>query len=293
MNFPVPLLNPLTLFSGFSILRRMSEHPSPKIISAIAAFLRPVARILLSQGVSYRHFDQVARRTFVDVASEDYGVRGRPTNASRVAIMTGLTRKEVKSIRDKLQLETPSNGPQDRTTASEVLHVWFTGDDFLDSKGLPRNLRFTGSRPSFTDLVRTCAGDVPAGAMRAELKRLGAVQEMEDGSLIPQRRAVVPDDPESRVLEGFTFGLAPLAETIAFNSSVGESPRFQRVVHSERIDASKVAEVTESIFESLVAFSEKLDTDLTSFELPADRTREAKADLGVGMYFFVRNGPLE
>ena len=289
MNFLLPLLNPLTLFSGFSILRRMSESPSPKIISAIATFLRPVARILLSHGVSYRHFDQIARRTFVEVASEDYGVRGRPTNASRVAIMTGLTRKEVKSIRDDLQGMTTEQNPPARTTASEVLHVWFTDDDFSDSSGSPRELQFVGNSPSFTDLVRACAGDLPAGAMRAELKRLGAVREMEDGSLIPRRRAVVPDDPESRILEGLTFGLAPLAETIAFNSKAADRPRFQRVVHSERIDASKITEVTESIFESLVAFSEDLDTSLTSFEVPVERSSESKADLGVGMYFFVRN----
>jgi hypothetical protein len=127
--------------------------------------------------------------------------------------------------------------------------------------------------------------------MRAELKRLGAIEEMEDGSLVPQRRAVVPEDSESRVLEGFTFGLAPLAETIAFNAQAIGKPRFQRVVHSERIDATRVKEVTETVFASLVEFSESLDTELTSFEVPAARDSESKADLGVGLYFFIRSEP--
>ena len=291
MNFPVPLLNPLTLFSGFSILRRMSEHPSPKIISAIATFLRPVAKILLGNGITYRYFDQVARRVFVQVASEEYGVRGRPTNASRIAIMTGLTRKEVKLIRDDLRTEALSDHPQIRTSASEVMHVWFTGSDYQDASGVPRALRFVGSSPSFSELVRACAGDVPAGAMRAELKRLGAIEETDDGSLVPQRRAVVPGDSESRVLEGFTFGLAPLAETISFNSRDVGKPRFQRVVHSERIDASRVGEVEDSVFESLVNFSESLDTELTSYEVPVDSDSASKADLGVGLYFFIRKSP--
>lgn len=279
---------PLTLFDGFSIFRRMSEQPSQKVIASIAAFLRPVAKILLRNGIPYKYFDQIARKVFVQVASEDYGVRGRPTNASRIAIMTGLTRKEVKQIRDVLDERAKSEEPQIRNLSSEVLHVWYTASSFLDASGCPRALPFAGSRPSFSDLVRTCGGDVPAGAMRAELKRLGAIEEQEDGSLLPLRRAVVPGDSESRVIEGFMFGLAPLADTIDFNSTFANNRRFQRVVHSERIDASRKGEVTQAVFNSLVAYSETLDTELSSFEVSSSKRAEEKVDLGVGLYFFVR-----
>jgi len=125
--------------------------------------------------------------------------------------------------------------------------------------------------------------------MRAELKRLGAIKETDVTTLVPHRRAVVPKDAESRILEGFVFGLAPLADTIEFNAKSATNSRFQRVVHSERIDASRVEELSEVVFDSLVEFSEKLDSKLSPYELAAGSKPEAKADLGVGLYFFVRN----
>ena len=70
---------------------------------AFFVVLKPIARILLRYGIGFREFAEVAKSAFVDVATAEYGIRGRPTNISRVAVMTGLTRKEVRRLRDQLQ----------------------------------------------------------------------------------------------------------------------------------------------------------------------------------------------
>ena len=59
-----------------------------------------ICRLLLRHEIGFREFSDLAKAAFVQVATEDYGIRGRPTNISRVAVMTGLTRKEVKRLRD-------------------------------------------------------------------------------------------------------------------------------------------------------------------------------------------------
>ena len=70
-----------------------------RIRKVLAGVLAPLARTLLRCGVSYTEFAELSKRAFVDAASKDYGVRNRPTNIARVAVMTGLTRKEVSRIR--------------------------------------------------------------------------------------------------------------------------------------------------------------------------------------------------
>ena len=96
--------------------------------------------------------------------------------------MTGLTRKEVKRIRDRiasgeLQVKVKT------TPLSDVLHHWHAQQEFTDTHGRPKVLPFTGAEHSFTELVKNYGGDIPAGAMRTELKRVGAVDEDEQGNL--------------------------------------------------------------------------------------------------------------
>ena len=79
----------------------MQNDIQRQILGAILLVLRPLAKALLRVGVGYREFSEIAKIAFVQTATEEYGLRGRPTNISRVAVMTGLTRKEVKRVRDK------------------------------------------------------------------------------------------------------------------------------------------------------------------------------------------------
>ena len=81
----------------------MNNNSKSAPLLALLKALMPIARLLMKCGVGYREFAEIAKCAFVDVATQDYGLRGRPTNISRVAVMTGLTRKEVKRLRDKIQ----------------------------------------------------------------------------------------------------------------------------------------------------------------------------------------------
>ena len=72
------------------------------VLRALLVALKPIAKMLLRNGIGYREFAEIAKSAFVDVATSEYGLRGRPTNISRVAVMTGVTRKEVRRIRDKI-----------------------------------------------------------------------------------------------------------------------------------------------------------------------------------------------
>lgn len=137
--------------------------------------LQPIARIFLRFGISYREFCELSKAAFIAVAAEDYGVHGRPTNASRIAAMTGLTRKEVGRIRSRIE-----RGEEPQTDRSSpinaVLTAWYSVDEFHDEQGQPKPLPMSGKRGSFEALIRQFAGDIPEGAMRKELRRISAIE---------------------------------------------------------------------------------------------------------------------
>src|SRR5690606_15029630 len=141
-----------------------------RIFVACYSFLVPIARFLLRSGVSFREFSEIARLAFVQVASDDYGKRGRLTNISRVAAMTGIARKDVRRVR--LLGENYLQDPRTRLSPlGDVLQAWSTNHDYLDSNGRPRPISYSGEQCSFEALVQLCAGDVPAGALKVELLR--------------------------------------------------------------------------------------------------------------------------
>lgn len=131
----------------------MQESQQKKVLDAFQLVLRPVVKILLRYGIGYNEFAETVKTAFVDVGSTEFGIRGRPTNISRVAVMTGLTRKEVRRLRSKLEggLDTVAI----RTTPiTEILTKWYSEDDFLDGQGRPLPLKFSGGLGSFSDLVK-------------------------------------------------------------------------------------------------------------------------------------------
>ncbi|MGH8496569.1 MAG: DUF6502 family protein, partial [Gammaproteobacteria bacterium] len=114
----------------------MNAQLHKQVLRAAQFFMTPIARFLLRTGIGYREFSEVAKLAFVDVASRDYGIRGRPTNISRVAVMTGLTRKEVKRIRVKLASDDVSSSVR-VSPGQEILHFWYQDPEYLGQNAVP------------------------------------------------------------------------------------------------------------------------------------------------------------
>ena len=120
-------------------------------LAALRLLFRPVARIMLRAGINWRELADVCKATYVEVATEDFGIRGRPTNISRVAILTGLTRKEVRRLRDLLEEASPEVFSR-MNFATRVLSGWHQDEEFLDAEGKPRPLPREGASGSFESL---------------------------------------------------------------------------------------------------------------------------------------------
>lgn len=260
-----------------------------RIRKVLMGVLLPLARTLLRCGVSYTEFADLSKRAFVEAASSDYGVRNRPTNIARVAVMTGLSRKEVSRVRKELKKYRSTALPY-RNIPAEVLHRWYTDAAFSDLGGHPKSLAFSGAK-SFTTLVRSITSDIPARTIERELSRSGALRLTPGRKLLPVAREYVPDTASSKLIEGLQYGLRRLAETICFNSDPQNVnvPHLQRIVHVDGIAASEVKLVRESLTAIVAGFSRQIDDYLTSFQRRSNRSQrmvESDFHVGIGLYYF-------
>ncbi len=270
----------------FQICTHMAQQP---IKSACHHLLRPVVRMLLRSGITWKDFAELSKAVFVEVAGEDYGIRGRPTNASRVALMTGLSRREVARVRklSAAQQADAAGAPQGRL--SQVLSGWHQDPDFLDAHGKPRDLAPDGPGASMAELLDRYGGDLPPGAILKEMKSVKLIEETCEGRLRVLSRTYLrsPVDPDIIRQAGVT--LHDHGQTVAHNvnGSRCEPARFDRMVSNANVPGSLVPAFSRLVEERGQAFLELLDDWLSEHELPAEHnSSDSPHRMGVGMFLF-------
>ena len=270
-------------------LRPMSANTHTFLEAALLHALRPLARIMLKCGVGFRDFSEVAKTAFVDVATSDFGLRGRPTNVSRVAVMTGLTRKEVRRIRDTIE-QGNSATPRKGTPLSEILERWHSEPEFLDSNGQPRRLSFSGDSASFSELVRRFGGDIPPGAMRTELKRIGAITETEDGSLVARRQSVRSPQTDEMVVRTFERSVYPLLASINASLEQGRNSDEwpQATAYTTSVDADDLPRLRRVLEERVGETIDSINDLLGTFEKFVEQNgpSKKKGTVAVGAFYY-------
>ncbi len=266
----------------------MSDTLKHELIRACRHLLRPVISFMLRNGMNWKEFSEISKGVFVNVAADEYGVHGRPTNNSRIAILVGLSRRDVKKYSDLAELEDPNAGSQ-RHPATRVLSGWYQDEQFTDADGLPMDLPYDGSEISFVSLVKKFGGDIPPGAMLTELQRVGAAERLKCKKLRALNRNYIPEGFSEENIRMLGDAVHDLASTINYNlnGDGSQPPRLRRVVENLHIRPDAVA-----CFHALAAdegqkLLEKLDDWLSDHE--TDNTNDSNNNgmrTGVGIYFF-------
>lgn len=161
-----------------------------QLVNLIKKLIEPLIQLLLFFGVDYKLFDTIVKNTFVSIAAKNYGVRSRETNISRISLMTGLTRKEVVSIKKRIITEEGSFY-QMRTSAMKILDIWLKDDAFLDARNEPKQLKYNSGNPSFIDLVKKAKLDAPPKAVYMELERLKLIKKDINGSILLEEHQIL------------------------------------------------------------------------------------------------------
>ena len=253
-----------------------------QVLGFLGTVLEPVIRLMLRMGVTWKEFSELAKTKFVAVATADFGIRGRPTNISRVAILTGLDRRDVAKLRKGVPAPL-TKGYQSK--ASQVLSAWHHEPGFLDAHGCPAALAVEGEGRTFAELMRRYAPALPVIAMVKELESAKAIEKDSEGRLRALKRVYLPSGVSTERLRLWSSALSDVANTIEHNLNRGEAgqPRFERRALSLRVDREALPEFRALVEREGQALLERLDDWLAAHEVPADEVEDG-IRLGLGIY---------
>lgn len=272
----------------------MADSIKLTLLRAYQVLLGPLVRILLRHGISYAEFSEIAKAVYVEVALKDFKVAGRRATRTRVAVMTGLTRKEVKRVIDEAVKDRYE--PKSKfSRLGRVLVGWHTDTDFTGPYGLPLELQYETNNPgepTFAELVKRHSGDMSPRSILDELIRVGAVRETDAGWYRVLRREYITDAQGRDTFERTGFIVRNFINTVDFNmtKSAPGKGRFERhVFPADGLREEDVPRFDAFLRERCQALLEELDNWLAKLPIPDASRGDEVIHTGVGVYHYMTN----
>jgi len=267
----------------------MSEALKRAVQRAVLRMLGPLVQLLMDVGIGVGEFTSLAKLAYVRAAAEQArgapGARSRP-NATRISVVTGLTRVEVAAILALADGE-PALNEIGRQRAERVLSGWWNDPDFQDEVGRPRTLELKGGDASFATLYARYSGDPQFASILDELVRVRAVRRLSDDRVIAVSRtyATVRWDPNG-VLEAGAE-LADHCATLLNNLKNPHRPLFSRRVQNIQLDPRFAPMLIRDLSQQASVLADSMDDALND---PHHKAKGANVDgalrLGIGFYVF-------
>jgi hypothetical protein len=251
-----------------------------------------LVRILLRQGISFAEFADILKAVYVEVAVSDFKVEGKRSTKSRIAVITGLTRKEVSRVIEVTGTEKEGIG-SNLNRVARVLAGWHTDPDFIGPYGMPLEIRYEEEGLSvftFSKLVRRYSGDMSPRSMLDELMRVGVVLETEPGWLKVLRRDYEPQSLAQDSFERVGEVVKNFIDTVDFNLQKEEPGRgrFERIVYSpEGIKTEDLDRFGKYINVRCQALMEEIDNWIAQLDLPGKDDKQNITYTGVGIYHYI------
>lgn len=262
------------------------------LLSAFRVLVRPLVRILLRHGISFAEFADILKAVYVEVAVTDFKVERKRGTRSRIAVITGLTRKEVSRIIDIAGTEKVG-ARSNLNRVARVLAGWHTDPDFIGPYGMPLEIKYEEeglSTVTFSMLVRRYSGDMSPRSMLDELMRVGVVVETEPGWLKVLRRDYEPQSMAQDSFERVGEVVKNFIDTVDFNLQKDETgqSRFERIVYSpEGIRTKDLPQFSKFVNDRCQALLEEIDNWIAQLDLPDKENKEDVTHTGVGIYHYI------
>lgn len=205
------------------------------ILEAVKKALRPLIRMLISSGLSYKDFTDMMRGAFLDEARRSIQSGGKDVTVSMLSLMSGIHRKDVAaylkdpedfvSIVDKYK----SSGA---SAAFSVFSEWVSNPEMTFVLPYAKQ----DGKHSFTSLCEKLTTDVRPKAIVDELTRLGLVQ-YENGNVTLKKDAFVPENDFDYKLKFFSQNIYEHLESVSTNVMDDGPRKFERLaIHNNLTD---------------------------------------------------------
>ncbi len=257
------------------------------IFQALYRVMRPLVRLMLARGITYIQFAEWLKHIFVESAVHDFALPDKATNDSRVSILTGVHRKDVRRLRELIH-QTEEVTPTNVSLGSQIVSTWLANPLYCDAnipKVIPR-LKKQGNEISFDSLAELVTKDVRARAILDELERLGVVQIDDEDMVTLMTDAFIPSKGEDEKVFYLGLGLGDHGAAAVSNVLNAQPAFFDRIVHYNQLPADSIAKIEELAREQSSQLLQSINKEAEQVVSEQPNIQSTSKRFSLGVYFY-------
>lgn len=227
-------------------------EPSGILVTAIRKILRPLVRLMLSQQITYPFLINQLKSLYVEVAESEFNVAGKRQSDSRITMLTGVHRKDVKRLRNE-ESEQPVIA---KTTSlgAQVIAWWMGSPQYCHADGSPKALPLRATAADddgdnsacFEDLVTdVCRQDIRPRVILDEWLRLGIAHQDAQQRVVLNTGAFTPDKGFDEKAFFFGKNIQDHIDAGAQNLMGIKPAHFDRSVYYDKLSSESIEELRE------------------------------------------------
>lgn len=213
------------------------------VVTALRRILRPLIRLLLSHGIRFQTFCDLVKSVYIQVAEEEFKLAEKPQTDSRISLLTGVQRRDVKRLRNESISENSLS--LQASMSALLLAIWSGRAEYLDEQGQPlplSRLASKGGERSFEAMVQSVSKDFRARVVLDEWLRQGiATLDDEDKVHLSADAFAIPQGVEEKA---YYFGqnIHDHLAAAVHNLAGGSPPFLERCVYYDKLSQESVKE---------------------------------------------------
>ena len=262
--------------------------PQNALIGALTLLLKPLVRLLIHYQITFPYISTLLKTIYLEVAEESFPVNDKRPTDSRLSLLTGVHRKDVRRLREEgtshqMVVEKPGS------LAAQVVSSWLSLPEYTHKNGEPQALfRLSASgEPSFESLVeRVSRQDLRSRSLLDEWLRMKMVSIDDQDKVHLEQDAFLPD--ENFDAKAYFFG-QNLHDHFSAGASnlIGESlPYFDRSVYYNNLSDDSIEVLKKYIDEKGMELIKDVNLQAREMQKKDSDEKTVKYRFRFGAYHF-------
>lgn len=264
----------------------------PVLKNAVLRLLRPLVRYLIGRGWGFPAFSEMLKAVYVEEAVRRHAADPQAATDSRVSLLTGVHRKDVKRLREALRQASPATDLRHGAgLAARVVAAWTSAPRYLDARRRPKPLpqRHAPNRLSFEGLVRETRADMRASVILDELVRAGVAEAGKDGKVRLLRSAYVSDVPADK-LAYLGDNVGDHLQSALYNIAGQGKPFLERAVYYELMSPEDLDRLRPELVRLSEEFLQAINRKVMPLNREAIRRKEPQGRrIRLGVFYYEDN----
>lgn len=267
--------------------RSWQSSSTDALYRALRRLLQPLIRFLLTKGITYPAFTNLVKALYVQIAAEEFALEHKRQTDSRISMLTGIQRREVKRLTEETPREIAA--PTNVSFGAQIVARWITDPTYLDRKGKPLPLARTereGGELSFEALAASVSKDIRARPVLDEWLRLGAAHLDEDNRVHLNSTSFVPTKGFEEKAYYFGFNLHDHIAASVHNVLEEGPPMLERTAYYDRLSTASVEKLRKLATDLGASAIQKIVGTAMRLEAQDATKTEANHRMTFGVYFY-------